>query len=146
MSLIAKHPPLPQAKIETNVWTSPFWEAAARHELVASRCGNCGTFRMPPTPFCPACQSQQIDWMALPGTGTVYSYTVVSRAIFPGMEDALPYVPAIITLDGGDGVRLISNVVESPIDAIAIDARVSLFWHDLPDGGSLPQFRIISDR
>ncbi len=146
MSLIAKRPPLPLAEIETNVWTLPFWEAAARHQLVASRCSDCDTFRMPPTPFCPTCQSQEIDWVKLPGTGSVYSYTIVSRAIFPGMEESLPYVPAIITLDGADGVRLISNVVESAIDAITIDARVSVIWQDLPDGQSLPQFQIISDR
>lgn len=144
MTLIAKRPPLPQSEIETNMWTRPFWEAASRHELVASRCADCATFRMPPTPFCPTCQSQRIDWVTLPGTGTIYSYTVVSRAIFPGMEDSLPYVPAIITLDGADGIRLISNVIDSPIDAIAIDARVSLLWQDLPTGESLPQFRLIS--
>lgn len=144
MTLFAKRPPMPTAEIETNMWTRPFWEAAAQHELVSCRCAACATFRMPPTPFCPSCQSQDIEWVELPGTGTVFSYTIVSRAIFQGMEDSLPYVPAIITLDNADSVRLISNVVDSPIDEIAIGARVEVLWQNLPNGGTIPLFRLIT--
>ena len=94
----AKRPPPELFKLSTNAWTQPFWDAAANHTLVAARCAHCGHFRMPPTPFCPRCQSQRIDWPVLSGRGEVYSYTVVERAILPGMEPHLPYVPAIITL------------------------------------------------
>ena len=32
--------------------TQPFWDAAAEGRLVAPRCTVCGTFVLPPQPFC----------------------------------------------------------------------------------------------
>ena len=127
---LARRPPPELFKLSTNEWTKPFWDAAAQHRLVAACCGKCGTFRMPPTPFCPACRSQHIEWRELSGDGSVYSYTIVQREIFKGMENHLPYVPAVIELDGAPGVRLISNVVDAEIESIAVGMQVSVVWDD----------------
>ena len=137
---IAKRPPPELFKLATNAWTKPFWDAAARHSLVVAQCSGCGACRMPPTPFCPACQSQQINWRTLSGLGEVYSYTVVERAILPGMTDYLPYVPAVITLEGGGGVRLISNVVDVELADLAIGMKVMVVWDDLGEGVAVPRF------
>ena len=137
---IARRPPPELFKLSANSWTQPFWDATARHELVAARCGACGRFRIPPTPFCPACQSQAVEWPRLNGRGTVYSYTVVERAIFPGMEAHLPYVPAVIDLEGAAGSRLISNVVDVDIREIHVGMAVSLVWDDHASGVALPRF------
>ena len=137
---IAKRPPPELFKLSTNAWTRPFWDAAARHELVAAQCAQCGSFRMPPTPFCPQCQSQAIDWRKLSGRGTVYSYTVVERAIFAGMEAHLPYVPAVIELEGAGGARLISNVVDVEVGEIAVGMALTLVWDDHASGVALPRF------
>lgn len=141
-TLFAKRPPPGLFDMVTNAWTQPYWDAARQHRLVAPRCQACGSFRMPPTPFCPACRSQAIDWVTLSGKGRIYSYTVVSRAIFPGMEASLPYVPAVIALADAGGIRLISNVVDAPLAAIAIDAAVSVLFDDLEGGVSVPRFTI----
>ena len=138
---IAKRPPPELFKLSTNAWTQPFWDATARHELVAAQCADCGTFRMPPTPFCPCCQSQRIDWQTLSGRGEVYSYTIVERAILPGMDEHLPYVPAVITLDGAGGVRLISNVVDVELADIRVGMAVQVVWDDVPGQGvAVPRF------
>ena len=139
--VIAKRPPPDLFKLATNAWTQPFWDAAAQHRLVVAQCGTCGTCRMPPTPFCPACQSQQIDWKTLTGLGEIYTYTIVDRAILPGMADHLPYVPAVITLEGGGGVRLISNVVDVELADLAIGMPVQVVWDDLREGVAVPRFR-----
>lgn len=138
---LAKRPPPDLFKLATNAWTQPFWDAAAQHRLVVAQCGTCGTCRMPPTPFCPACQSQQIDWKTLTGLGEIYTYTIVDRAILPGMADHLPYVPAVITLEGGGGVRLISNVVDVELAELAIGMPVQVVWDDLREGVAVPRFR-----
>ena len=138
---LAKRPPPDLFKLATNAWTQPFWDAAAQHRLVVAQCGTCGTCRMPPTPFCPACQSQQIDWKTLTGLGEIYTYTIVDRAILPGMADHLPYVPAVITLEGGGGVRLISNVVDAELAELAIGMPVQVVWDDLREGVAVPRFR-----
>lgn len=138
---LAKRPPPDLFKLATNAWTQPFWDAAAQHRLVVAQCGTCGTCRMPPTPFCPACQSHQIDWKTLSGLGEIYTYTIVDRAILPGMADHLPYVPAVITLEGGGGVRLISNVVDVALAELAIGMPVQVVWDDLREGVAVPRFR-----
>ena len=138
---IAKRPPPELFKLSTNAWTQPFWDATARHELVAARCADCGKFRMPPTPFCPCCQSQGISWTRLSGRGEVYSYTIVERAILPGMEAHLPYVPAVVTLQGAGGARLISNVVDVDVAAIAVGMPLQVVWDDVPGlGVAVPRF------
>ena len=137
---LARRPPPELFKLSTNSWTKPFWDAAAQHRLVAACCGACGTFRMPPTPFCTACRSQAIEWRELSGSGNVYSYTIVQREIFKGMEGHLPYVPAVIELDGAPGVRLISNVVDADIENITVGMQVSVVWDDQPGSGSVPRF------
>jgi uncharacterized OB-fold protein len=138
---ISKVPP-PGIAIVTNSWTAPFWEAAARHELVLPRCGDCGRYRMPPTPFCPHCNSQAVDWVQAPGQGFLYSYTIVERAVVPGTDILLPYVPAIVEYPTADGVRLITNIIGAPLNAIIVGQPVTLAWHDLPQGGSIPVFTL----
>lgn len=140
----AQRPPDSLFTLVTDQWTQPYWDAAAEDRLVAARCGDCGHFRMPPTPFCPHCRSQSIDWVELPGTGTIYSYTVVERAILPELTDCIPYVPAVVEPDGAPGIRLITNIVESAVDDIVSGARVSVLF-DPVEGGAIPRFRIVKD-
>ena len=70
--------PADSVRIEVDTFTEPFWRAAQEGRLVAPQCATCETFRMPPTPFCPSCSSQDIDWIELSGTGTIFSFTVVN--------------------------------------------------------------------
>jgi hypothetical protein len=146
MSRIAKRPPDALVQIVADRWTGPFWAAAGEERLTCAQCGNCGRFRMPPSPFCPYCRSQKLDWRSLPGTGTVYSFTVVERAVLPGSEDNIPYVAAVIALDGAEPARLISNIVDGDVDAIRIGARVRVVFDHLPDGQSVPRFVLSEDR
>ena len=136
---IALRPPPELFKLSTNAWTQPFWDATARHTLVAPQCGHCGTWRMPPTPFCPSCQSQDIAWRTLSGRGVVYSYTIVERALVSGTQGHLPYVPAVIELEGAGGVRLISNVVDVDVASICVGMPVQVVWDDHPSGVALPR-------
>ena len=87
-----------------------------------------------------ACQSQALDWRTLSGRGSVYSYTIVARGLVPGMEEHLPYVPAIIELEGAGGVRLISNVVDVEVSSIQVGMAVQVVWDDQANGVSLPRF------
>lgn len=139
-SQIAKRPAVQFFNPAADVWTQPFWDAAKQHRLVGACCAECGAFRMPPTPFCPHCRSQRLNWVDLPGTGTVYSYSIVAHAIMPGMEDSLPYVTAVIALDGAGGTRLISNVVDIPIEQVRVDLKVRVIWDDDWGGVTVPRF------
>lgn len=137
---LTKNPPAELFRLVVDQWTQPFWDACRDHRLVVPRCADCGTTRFPPGPFCPACRSQAIDWAELPGTGTIYSYTIVSRSLTVEMDDSIPYAPAVIQLDGADGRRLISCVVGAPLDDLRVGACVRVRWEDRTDGVSVPRF------
>jgi uncharacterized protein len=143
MSEIAVAPAEELFSLSTDQWTQPFWDSARKHRLTAAKCAACGTFRMPPTPFCPECLSQDIDWPTLSGRGTIFSFTVVHRAITPEMEGALPYVPALVDLDDAPGARLITTIVDVPIERIRIGAPVCVVWDDRSDGVAVPRFTLI---
>jgi uncharacterized OB-fold protein len=131
--------PMPAANAETLGW----WEAAQRRELVVQRCSECGATRHPPGPLCPACHSPNSEWSPLPGTGTVYTYTVVRQAFIPALADALPYVVAAIELDDANGARMVSNVVEIPAEKVTIGLRVEVAWEQMGEQLSIPRFRPI---
>jgi uncharacterized protein len=128
------------AVLTPDSWTEPFWVAAADHRLTIPRCGSCGTHRMPPSPFCYVCQSQDVEWVAHSGNGFVYSFTVIRHAVIPTVADAVPYVVGVIELDDASHVRLVSNLVDIAPEDVKIGMRVSVVWDDVDDGVAVPRF------
>ena len=126
--------------ITTDPSTEPFWLAAKEHRLTACQCGDCGHFRMPPTPFCPECQSQNRKWPELPGTGTVFSFAICNRSPFPDVPDFV-YVPVVVDLDGAPGARLVSNLVGMNAEDVKIGMKVKVDWNPIKDEWVLPIFR-----
>ena len=55
---------------------APFWEAAARHELVLQTCASCGTIRHPPRPMCAVCNSMEYTFEQASGRGRIWSWVV----------------------------------------------------------------------
>jgi len=115
--------------------TQPFWDAAKEERLVVPKCTNCGTFRLPPSPFCFNCQQRGVEWVELPGTGTVASFTVVRHPLHPDFLECCPYVSGIVELDGtqGAGARMLVNIVDVDVDALRIDDRVKIAWERVND-------------
>jgi len=117
--------------------TAPFWQAAARHELVLQRCAVCGTHQFYPRPFCLSCDSESLAWVATTGLGTIHSVTRVWRQAFP--EHPVPYLNALVDLD--EGPRLLT-IIEA--DTAAIGDRVRVAWRERENAPPLPVFRPIS--
>jgi uncharacterized OB-fold protein len=128
--------------------TQPFWDAAQEGRLVAPRCTTCGTFRLPPAPVCFVCQQRGLEWVDLPGTGTVYSFTVVRHPLARMLQPVVPYASGIVELDGttGAGSRMIANIVECDVDALRIGDRVEVVWEHVNELMSVPRFRPIGGR
>jgi uncharacterized protein len=124
-------PPISLAALHPDAWTEPFWIAASQHRLTCQRCAACGTFRMPPTAFCPACRSQEVTWEDLSGRGTVFSFTVARHALTPELADCLPYVVAVIDLDGAPGARLVANVIDIDVEDVRVGLAVDVVWVDV---------------
>jgi len=140
--IVSKAPPDSLFELATDQWTEPYWQAAREHRLVWPTCTACGTGREMGAPFCHHCLSQEITWKPLSGRGTLYSYTVVRFPLIEAMNDCVPYVPAVIELEGAGGHRLISNVVGAPLDSLHVGAAVEITWHDRADGVTVARFAL----
>lgn len=136
---IASALPSDRITITTDAATEPFWVAAKERRLVAPRCAECGEFRLPPTPFCPQCQSTQVDWVQLSGRARIYSFAVVNG--FPGLRE-ITLVPAVVELPDAPGARLVSNVIDARPEDVEIGAELVVDFHPINGGWLMPVFRL----
>ncbi len=124
--------------------TQPFWDAAAEGRLSAPQCTACGTFVLPPQPFCFVCQSQAFAWVDLPGTGTIYTFTVVRHPLAPHLSEVVPYVSGVVELDGtqGAGARLLLNITDADPERVRIGDRVQIWFDRVSETLPLPRARM----
>lgn len=128
----------------------PWWQGAAKHKLLVQQCEGCGHCRLPPSPLCSECQSFDSNWAEVNGKGTLFTYTVVHRAV--AMNQTLPFIIALVELDlsgidRGNSVRVMTNIVsdagaELALDAVKIGANVEVVWEVLSDEVSIPRFKL----
>jgi uncharacterized OB-fold protein len=119
--------------------SQPFWDYCAQGELRAQRCSSCGVLRHPSRPRCRECGSPDFEWVALSGRGSVYTYAISHQAIHPALVDFVPHGVVIVELD--EGLRMNSNIVDCPVDEIAIGTPVQVVFEKASDEITLPKFR-----
>jgi uncharacterized OB-fold protein len=129
--------PVPSVSVHTRPW----WDALVEHRLVVQTCTACGTTRHPPAPRCWACRSGAHEWAELPGTGVVYTFTVVHQAFVPALAEHLPHVVAAVELDESGGARVVTNIVECDPPEVRIGMPVSVVWEDLGPDLTVARFR-----
>lgn len=116
-----------------------FYEYCRRRELRFQRCGDCGAWRHVPREMCAACGSWRWEWAPSSGRGTVFTWTVVARALHPAFQNDAPYAPVVIEMD--EGVRLLSQVVDCAPNELAIGMPVEVVFEDVTAEVTLPKFR-----
>ena len=134
---------MPQPMVDHH--TLPWWQGAAEHRLLVQQCARCFHCQLPPAPICSACHAVDTRLREVSGTGTLYTYTVVHRAV--AIEQSLPFVIAVIELDmtsiaNGNRVRMMSNIVDARADELRIGQPVTVVWETLSDEVSVPRFRL----
>ena len=117
--------------------TAFFWDGANCGELLIQRCAQCGTLRHPPRPGCGTCGSLEWDTIRSTGRGTVYSYVIYHHPPLPGFEP--PFAVGLIELE--EGVRMLSNIVDMPLDEIEIGMPVEVTFVAVDPELTLPMFR-----
>ncbi|MCX8073585.1 MAG: OB-fold domain-containing protein [Candidatus Binatia bacterium] len=94
--------------------SAPFWQAAARGELVVQSCAACGKRRMPPRPMCHYCRSLDHRWEPLSGRGTIWSFVIAHPPLLPAYEAVAPYNVIVVATAEDPSIRFVGNLVESP--------------------------------
>ncbi|MEA2180002.1 MAG: uncharacterized protein QOG77_3299 [Solirubrobacteraceae bacterium] len=112
--------------------TGPALAAAAEGRLLLRRCRACRDAHYHPRVPCPFCGSDELEWEQAAGTGRIYSYSVTHQ----GPE---PYVIAYVTLT--EGPTLMTNIVDTPQEELAVDLEVELVMRETPHGIHAPFFR-----
>lgn len=134
---------MPQPMVDHH--TLPWWQAAAEQRLTVQRCSDCGHCQLPPAPICSECASETLELVEIAGTGRLYTFTVVHRAV--AMDQPLPFVIAIIELDvnnieGANTVRMMSNIVDADPTTLEIGQPVEVVWEAMSDSVTVPRFKI----
>ena len=113
---------------------SPFWRSVDRRAMELPYCKSCGRFHFYPRPVCPECWSDDLDWRPVSGRGTVWSYTVVrfAHGAHEGWKTRVPYAVALIEL--AEGVRMMGNVVDCPVESVRSGMAVELAYREYEDG------------
>ena len=113
-----------------NPETVPFWEAAAKGQLLLRKCKSCGEVHYYPRSLCPFCFSET-DWLPASGKGMIYSYSVMRRA-------PEPYAIAYVALE--EGPKMLTNIVGCSLDAIRIGQAVKVIFTPSDGGPPVPMF------
>ncbi|MCH9673454.1 MAG: OB-fold domain-containing protein [Gammaproteobacteria bacterium] len=116
-----------------------FYAFCRNKELRFQRCSQCDAWRHMPRETCRNCGSFEWTWERSAGKGTVFSWTVIHRALHPGFAEELPYAAVIVELE--EGVRLVSNVVDVAPDDLAVGLPVEVFFEDVTEDTTLHKFR-----
>ncbi|MCB2048253.1 MAG: OB-fold domain-containing protein [Novosphingobium sp.] len=110
---------------------APLWQAASQGEFRLPRCQPCGTFDWYPTGECRACHGSDIEWVALSGRGTLFSWAVVKRALHKPLAPIAPYVSAIVVIDEDRKTRFVTRLVDCDPESLHAGMPVEVFFADL---------------
>ena len=110
-----------------------FWTGCSEGELRFQRCSDCHRAQFFPRSYCLNCSSDQVEWRASKGSGTIYSITRVERAPTDEFRALAPYSIALVDLH--EGVRVMAHA-DSTLK-IGDQAHVAFFIHN---NRSLPRF------
>ena len=96
--------------------------------LSGSKCGKCGEVFLGARKVCAKCGARDaMTDMKLANTGKLYNYTIVHRN-FPGVP--VPFVSAIVDVDGGGTLKGNLEGVSPVPDAIKFDMPVKIVIKD----------------
>jgi hypothetical protein len=120
--------------------SSRFLNNVAQKRLVGQRCPTCLKVYVPPRGSCPTCGVATDEDVELTDNGTITSFCVVNVPFMGTLMD-IPYVSALIVLDGSD-IPIMHLIQEVPYDEVHPGMRVEAVW--VPDdeiGATLESIR-----
>jgi hypothetical protein len=81
-----------------------------------------------------------VEWVELPGTGVIFTFTVTRKALLPALAELVPYITVVVDIDDAPGVRLVSQLVGQDPDTVSIGQKVEVVWDDVRPGVTVPRF------
>jgi len=107
---------------------SHFLQGIAKGRFLGQRCPKCHKVYVPPRGSCPTDGVATTDEVQLGNTGTVTTFCVVNVP-FQGQSIELPYICALILLDGAN-LAFMGLLQEIPTADVRMGLRVEAVWVD----------------
>ncbi|HEX6311793.1 MAG TPA: Zn-ribbon domain-containing OB-fold protein [Acidimicrobiia bacterium] len=118
--------------------SAPYWEAAARGELVVQECPECGRRQFYPRTVCTQCGADP-GWLTCSGRGSVHTFTVIRQNHAKPFREELPYVVAMVDLE--EGPRMMGNLTGCDPAEVHIGMPVEVYFVRADEGGAVPFWR-----
>jgi uncharacterized OB-fold protein len=115
-----------------------YWRAAADGVLLIPKCNACVRTHWHPRPRCPHCGSADIGWIESAGRGEIHTFTIVRQSGEPYFKSNVPYAGAMVDIDG---VRMMTNIVETPLESLRIGMPVEVMFEPAQPDIAIPLFR-----
>jgi uncharacterized OB-fold protein len=119
--------------------TTRFLKGVQQKELLGQRCPKCKKVYVPPRGACPTDGVPTEEEVELAHKGTVTTFCVVNVQFY-GQAMELPYVSALILLDGSD-IPLMHLIQEAKAEDVHMGMRVEAVW--VPDDELAPTLESI---
>jgi uncharacterized OB-fold protein len=126
----------------------PFYEATRRGELRIQRCVDTGRWVFPPRPLSPYGGHRPLEWVAVSGRGTIWSFVVPHPPLLPAFAPFAPFNVIQVALDEDPTIRLTGNLLAreggalDDIDpaTIEIGAAVRVVFDPIDEDWTLPRW------
>lgn len=125
--MLANIAPLPVLTPENQ----PFWTGGKDGKLLIMRCPHCLKLHHPPAPTCPYCLCEGVAPEAVSGLARVASFTINHQKWLPDMT--VPFVIGLVELEEQPDVRITTNIVNQPLDAVMIGQQVKVLFEQHED-------------
>lgn len=93
-----------------------FYNFCGQKKLMGTKCKACGEILVPPRSLCPKCNSANMEWMELKGTGKLLAYSVVHVAP-SAFQSHVPYTVGVVSLDEGPRIPGMIRVEQKDLKA-----------------------------
>jgi len=84
----------------------------------------------PGTP-CRTCGAERQEWVTVSGRGTLFSWSVVRFPWIPQFASIVPFATGLVALEEDPRVRLVSRIVDCPIESLHADMRLTVDFRPL---------------
>ncbi len=112
---------------DTGVGYGRYFAELKKGKIIGTRCKKCHRVLLPARAFCEWCFRPVDEWVYLKDTGVVNTFSIaytdwVARRI------KVPQIPALIEIDGSDGVGIMHLLSEVDPENVKIGMKVKAVW------------------
>jgi len=121
----------PRAKYSwtTGIAIGKFLEGLKEGKIIGTRCTHCRRVVVPPRVFCELCFQPTKDWVDLPDTGIINTFSI-SYIATDTTRLKKPIIPAVIELDGTSQAGFLHIIGDAQPESLRIGMRVKAIWSE----------------